>query len=73
MVTVFFSEIVNFTDISREVPAEKVCDMLGRLYESFDTLATKHEVFKVETIGDAWMGVTNRKYLVPIMIRLCAV
>ena len=59
MVTIFFSDIVHFTDISRELPAEKVCDMLGRLYEAFDALATKHEVFKVETIGDAWMGVTN--------------
>ena len=35
--------------------------MLDRLYLAFDGLATKHEVFKVETIGDAWMGVTNCK------------
>ena len=35
--------------------------MLDRLYLAFDALANKHEVFKVETIGDAWMGVTNRK------------
>eukprot|EP00980_Cylindrotheca_fusiformis_P014260 scaffold3779_cov80-Cylindrotheca_fusiformis.AAC.1 len=33
--------------------------MLDRLYLAFDELARKHEVFKVETIGDAWMGVTN--------------
>jgi class 3 adenylate cyclase len=72
MVTIFFSDIVHFTDISRELPAEKVCDMLGRLYEAFDALATKHEVFKVETIGDAWMGVTNCKYLLPIVFRICA-
>jgi len=37
----------------------KVCNMLDRLYLAFDGLATKHEIFKVETIGDAWMGVTN--------------
>lgn len=35
--------------------------MLDRLYLAFDALASKHEVFKVETIGDAWMGVTNCK------------
>eukprot|EP00980_Cylindrotheca_fusiformis_P005534 scaffold1172_cov115-Cylindrotheca_fusiformis.AAC.9 len=58
-VTVFFSDIVRFTDISREMPAVKVCEMLDRLYLAFDDLANKHEVFKVETIGDAWVGVTN--------------
>ena len=33
--------------------------MLERLYESFDKLARGHQVFKVETIGDAYMGVCN--------------
>eukprot|EP00980_Cylindrotheca_fusiformis_P014252 scaffold3774_cov126-Cylindrotheca_fusiformis.AAC.2 len=58
-VTIFFSDIVRFTDISRALPAVKVCDLLDRLYVAFDDLATKHGIFKVETIGDAWMGVTN--------------
>jgi hypothetical protein len=38
----------------------KVWDMLDRLYVAFDALANKHEVFKVETIGDSFVGVTNR-------------
>eukprot|EP00980_Cylindrotheca_fusiformis_P005531 scaffold1172_cov115-Cylindrotheca_fusiformis.AAC.6 len=58
-VTVFFSDIVRFTDISRVLSPSKVCDMLDRLYLAFDALSKKHEVFKVETIGDAWVGVTN--------------
>eukprot|EP00980_Cylindrotheca_fusiformis_P005527 scaffold1172_cov115-Cylindrotheca_fusiformis.AAC.2 len=58
-VTVFFSDIVRFTDISRVMSPSKVCDMLDRLYLAFDALSKKHEVFKVETIGDAWVGVTN--------------
>eukprot|EP00980_Cylindrotheca_fusiformis_P024982 scaffold12841_cov118-Cylindrotheca_fusiformis.AAC.1 len=58
-VTIFFSDIVRFTDISRALPAVKVCNLLDRLYLAFDDLATKHGIFKVETIGDAWMGVTN--------------
>eukprot|EP00980_Cylindrotheca_fusiformis_P020225 scaffold7314_cov68-Cylindrotheca_fusiformis.AAC.1 len=60
-VTVFFSDIVRFTDISRVMSPSKVCDMLDRLYLAFDALSKKHEVFKVETIGDAWVGVTNCK------------
>ncbi len=60
-VTIFFSDIVRFTDISRVLPPVKVMKMLDRLYLAFDALANKHEIFKVETIGDAWMGVTNRK------------
>jgi class 3 adenylate cyclase len=59
-VTVFFSDIIRFTDISRALSPVKVCNMLDRLYVAFDALANKHEVFKVETIGDAWVGVTNR-------------
>ena len=59
--TVFFSNIVRFTDISQPLSAVKVCNMLDRLYLAFDALANKHEVFKVETIGDAWVGVTNRE------------
>ena len=60
-VTIFFSDIVRFTDISRALTPVKVCNMLDRLYLAFDALANKHGVFKVETIGDAWMGVTNCK------------
>ena len=60
-VTVFFSDIVRFTDISRVLSALKVSNMLDRLYLALDSLANKHEVFKVETIGDAWVGVTNCK------------
>ena len=46
MVTIFFSDIVGFTDLSSNLPAEKVSDMLDRLYLRFDALADKHDVFK---------------------------
>lgn len=58
-VTILFSDIVHFTNISQTMSPAKVCNMLDRLYLAFDELARKHEVFKVETIGDAYMGVTN--------------
>lgn len=59
LVTVLFSDIKGFTDISREISPMKVSEMLDRLYLAFDRIARKHGVFKVETIGDAYMGVTN--------------
>lgn len=58
-VTIFFSDIVGFTTIASEMSALKVSDMLDRLYIKFDGLSRLHDVFKVETIGDLWMGVTN--------------
>jgi len=56
-VTIFFSDIVGFTDLSSSLPPQKVMDMLDRLYTSLDHLCGDAELFKVETIGDAYMCV----------------
>lgn len=37
----------------------QVMDMLDRLYLLFDKLSREHDIFKVETIGDAYMAVSN--------------
>ena len=58
-VTVFFSDIAGFTEMSSSLSARKVADLLDRLYTKFDGLSQKHDIFKVETIGDAYMAVTN--------------
>jgi hypothetical protein len=49
LVTIFFSDIVGFTDISSQLDPMKISDMLDRLYHSFDALSDYHDVFKVET------------------------
>jgi len=58
-VTIFFSDIVGFTTISSNLDPEQVSKMLHRLYTAFDELSAMHRVFKVETIGDSYMAVTN--------------
>mmetsp|Transcript_13182 Transcript_13182/g.31588 ORF Transcript_13182/g.31588 Transcript_13182/m.31588 type:complete len:1491 (+) Transcript_13182:121-4593(+) len=57
--TVLFCDIVRFEDISQAMSSAKVNNMLDRLHVAFGALANKHEVFRVETIGDVWVGVTN--------------
>lgn len=52
-VTVFFSDIVGYTDMTATMSPQKVMNMLDRLYKEFDSLSVQHGLFKVETIGDA--------------------
>ena len=55
----FFSDIVGFTEMSSQMDARKVHSLLDRLYAKFDDLSVQHDVYKVETIGDAFMAVSN--------------
>jgi len=58
-VTIFFSDVVGFSAMSRALSPEKVADLLDRLYTRFDELTRLHDIFKIETIGDAFMAAAN--------------
>ncbi|KAL1780985.1 guanylate cyclase soluble subunit beta-2 isoform X3, partial [Sigmodon hispidus] len=55
--TILFSDVVTFTNICAACEPIQIVNMLNAMYSKFDRLTNVHEVYKVETIGDAYMVV----------------
>ncbi|XP_070802369.1 guanylate cyclase soluble subunit beta-2-like [Pituophis catenifer annectens] len=55
--TILFSDVVTFTNICAQCEPIQIVLMLNAMYLRFDRLTTVHDVYKVETIGDAYMVV----------------
>ena len=71
-VTVLFSDLVDFTEITDQMGAAELVENLNRLFSRFDSLAKEHGVEKVKTMGDAYMVVAGLPDPMPGHMEACA-
>ncbi|CAG9466703.1 unnamed protein product [Pedinophyceae sp. YPF-701] len=58
-VTVVFSDIVGYTKMSSTRPGSEVLDMLNEYFGRLDKMTDQIGVYKVETVGDAYVVACN--------------
>jgi class 3 adenylate cyclase len=56
-VTVLFADIVGFTKLASNLPAEELVKLLNELFMKFDNAALEYDIEKIKTIGDCYMAV----------------
>ncbi|GFR95836.1 receptor-type guanylate cyclase gcy-4 [Elysia marginata] len=57
--SVCFVEVADFDDLVRRIPGAIIVHFINDLFELIDAEASKHDVFKVETVGDQYVAVSG--------------
>jgi adenylate cyclase len=57
--TVLFADVVNFTGMAATMEPRDVLLLLNQLFSVFDRLAAKHGLWKIKTVGDAYVAVAG--------------
>ena len=58
-VTILFADVVDFTPFAAHETPARVVALLNEVFSRFDTLAERHGLEKIKTIGDAYMVVAG--------------
>lgn len=58
-VTIVFTDLVGFTPMVQDRPAEEIVDLLDGIVAHFDRLVEKHKMEKIRTAGDGYMAVAG--------------
>jgi class 3 adenylate cyclase len=58
-VTVLFSDLVGFSELSAGISASTLVDLLNQIFSLFDQLTLAYGLEKIKTIGDAYMVVSG--------------
>ncbi|TPX74849.1 hypothetical protein CcCBS67573_g03867 [Chytriomyces confervae] len=64
-VTVFFSDVTNFIALSSKHSTKEMLAMLNKLWVEYDVICKRWGMYKVETIGDAFLGVIGAPERIP--------
>lgn len=51
-VTIFFSDVVRFSELSRQSTALQAITLLNDLFTMFDGIIEQYDCYKVESVGD---------------------
>merc|ERR1712224_40634 len=54
--TIAQSDLCGFTQLASERQPREVVEFIGQIFGLFDDLTNEYEVYKVETVGDAYIA-----------------
>lgn len=57
--SVLFTDFAGFTELASNLPAKELVTLLDNYFRAFDSVAQKHGLEKIKTIGDSYMAASG--------------